>query len=61
MKFRYRYYGQSQIQDTAHSTSMQFAPDTLRARFTSTAFCNPPLHCIFAKRSAACTMWWFLI
>lgn len=31
MKFRYRYYGQSQIQDTAHSTSMQFAPDTLRA------------------------------
>lgn len=31
MKFRYRYYGQSQIQDTADSTQMQFAPDTLRA------------------------------
>ena len=31
MKFQYRYYGQSGVSNTASSTEMRFAPDTLRA------------------------------
>lgn len=30
MKFQYRYFGNSQVNDSATATSMQFAPDTLR-------------------------------
>ena len=31
MRFQYRYYGASQVANTASSTSMSFVPDTLRA------------------------------
>ena len=43
MKFQYRYFGNSQVNDSATATSMQFAPDTLRAPTYFAATLQPSL------------------
>ena len=43
MKFQYRYFGNSQVNDSASSTSMQFAPDTLRTPTYFAATLQPSL------------------
>ncbi|MCH8619558.1 SWIM zinc finger family protein [Undibacterium sp. TS12] len=43
MKFQYRYFGNSQVNDSATATSMQFAPDTLRTPTYFAATLQPSL------------------
>lgn len=43
MKFQYRYFGNSQVNDSATATSMQFAPDTLRRPTYFAATLQPSL------------------
>lgn len=54
MKFSYRYYGQTQVSDTPHTTNLQFAPDTLRQPVHFSAQLHK--HTALAFREAICAM-----
>ena len=53
MKFEYRYFGNSQVNDSATATSMQFAPDTLRTPTYFAATLQPTLALAYREAISA--------
>lgn len=53
MKFEYRYFGSSQVNDSATATSMQFAPDTLRKPTYFAATLQPTLALAYREAISA--------
>lgn len=53
MKFEYRYFGSSQVNDSATATSVQFAPDTLRKPTYFAATLQPTLALAYREAISA--------
>ncbi|MFZ6655784.1 SWIM zinc finger family protein [Undibacterium sp. TJN19] len=53
MKFQYRYFGNSQVSDSTTATTMQFAPDTLRAPTYFAATLQPTLALAYREAISA--------